>query len=587
MNTDYFDWQAQYGNMHRTYPGYRKQPVIGITGNFGDKGCELAEGYFESVLKAGATPFVIPPYEDRDALVNALEHIDGLLLSGGGDLNPLFVGEEPVNALHGINHRRDLAELLLVRLAADRQIPMLGICRGLQMITAALGGDLYQDLYSQRDGMCAIKHSQDLDRAYASHTVGVAEGSVLERVMQSRTLAVNSFHHQAVKSPGPQLRVCALAPDGIIEAVESAEHKSILGVQWHPECFVLRGDESMLPLFRWLAEEAASFAAAKALHERIVTLDSHCDTPMFFKDNIRFEQRDPRILVDLHKMTEGRLDATIMVAYLPQGERTAKALAAATGQADRILDQIEEMVAANGAAIDMARTPADVSRLKAEGRKALMLGIENGYAVGRDLSRVEHFRRRGVVYMTLCHNGDNDICDSARGKGEHGGLSTFGEQVIGEMNRTGMMVDLSHASEKSFFDALTVSRTPIVCSHSSCKALCDVPRNLTDEQLKALARNGGVAQVTLYEGFLRRDGRATITDAVEHLNHMVSLMGVEHVGIGTDFDGDGGVPGCASASELINFTRRLLAERYSPEDIRLIWGGNFLRLMDQIQRNAG
>lgn len=587
MNMDLFDWNALYTSMHSAFPAYRKQPVIGITGNFGDKGCELAEGYFESILKAGATPLIIPPYEDRDALTNTLEHIDGLLLSGGGDINPLFLGEEPQKALHGINHRRDLPELLLTRLAADRQIPILGICRGIQILTAALGGTLFQDIYTQAENKSFIKHSQELDRSYASHTVNIAEASLLESIMHTRTLAVNSFHHQAVKDAGPHLKVCACAPDGVIEAVESAEHKSILGVQWHPECFALRGDDCMLPLFRWLTAEAASYAEAKALHERIITLDSHCDTPMFFKENIRFHQRDPRILVDLHKMTEGRLDASIMVAYLPQGERTEEALAAATAQADRILDQIEEMVAANCTAVDIARTPDDIVRLKRSGKKALMLGIENGYAIGRDLSRIAYFRRRGVVYMTLCHNGDNDICDSARGKDEHNGISLFGEQVIQEMNRTGMMVDLSHASEKSFFDALTVSRTPIVCSHSSCKALCDVPRNLTDEQLKALARNGGVAQVTLYEGFLRRDGQASILDAIDHLNHMVNLMGIEHVGIGTDFDGDGGIPGCASASELINFTRRLLAERYSPEDIRLIWGGNFLRTMGFIQHQAG
>lgn len=587
MNTDYFDWQAHYERLHRTFPGYKTQPVIGITGNFGDKGCELAEGYFASVLKAGATPLIIPPYEDRDALVNTLERIDGLLLSGGGDLNPLFTGEEPVQGLHAINPRRDRAELLLIRLAADRQIPMLGICRGIQMITVALGGTLYQDIYSQCEGRTLLKHSQDLERSYASHTVSVTEGSLLESVMGCRTLAVNSFHHQAVKDAGPHLKVCACAPDGVIEAVESSEHKSILAVQWHPECFATRGDDSMLPLFQWLTAEAASFAEAKELHRRIVTLDSHCDTPMFFKENIRFHERDPRILVDLHKMAEGRLDATIMVAYLPQGERTDEALAAATAQADRLLNQIEEMAAANCTAIDIARTPADIRRLKDAGKKALMLGIENGYAVGRDLSRVAHFRRRGVVYMTLCHNGDNDICDSARGQGEHGGLSAFGEQVVHEMNRTGMLVDLSHASEKSFFDALAVSRMPIVCSHSSCKSLCDVPRNLSDEQLKALSHSGGVAQVTLYNGFLRRDGQASILDAIEHLNHMVNLMGVEHVGLGTDFDGDGGVPGCASAAELINFTRRLLKERYSPEDIRLIWGGNFLRVMEQVQNNAG
>ncbi len=186
--------------------------------------------------------------------------------------------------------------------------------------------------------------------------------------------------------------------------------------------------------------------------------------------------------------------------------------------------------------------------------------------------------------MTLCHNGDNDICDSARKtQAEHGGVSPFGAEVIREMNRLGMMVDMSHAAESSFYDALQISQKPIVCSHSSARALCDHPRNLTDQQMQALAKHGGVAQVTLYHGFLRTEGEATILDAVEHLNHMVNVMGIEHVGIGTDFDGDGGIPGVASASEVINFTRRLLSERYSEEDLRLIWGGNFLRVMKEIQ----
>ena len=186
--------------------------------------------------------------------------------------------------------------------------------------------------------------------------------------------------------------------------------------------------------------------------------------------------------------------------------------------------------------------------------------------------------------MTLCHNGDNDICDSAKGNGEHGGVSAFGADVIREMNRVGMMVDLSHASEKSFYDALEISATPIVCSHSSARALCDHPRNLTDEQMRTLAQKGGVMQVTLYNGFLRTDGKATIIDAIDHLNHAVNVMGIEHVGIGTDFDGDGGVPGCASAAELINFTRHLLSQRYSEVDIQRIWGGNFLRVMEQVQK---
>ena len=584
MNTGYFDWKAAYGRYHQRFPGFKSQPVIGITGNFGEKGCELAEGYFESVLKAGATPVVIPPFEDKDALANVLDRVDGLLLSGGGDLNPLFTGEEPVPQLHAVNYKRDLAELLLIRLAYDRQIPMLGICRGIQMLAVALDGSVWQDIGSQQPGQPLLKHDQQLDRRYASHTVDIAtDSTILRPLLGDGPVAVNSFHHQAVRDAGPRLRVCATAPDGTVEAVESSEHKSILGVQWHPECFILRQDECMMPLFEWLAREAASFARAKTVHDRTLTLDSHCDTPMFFHKDIRFDQRDPNVLVDLHKMTEGRLDATIMVAYIEQKERTDEALLAATAKADRILTQIEKMTAENCTAVDIAYTPADLYRLKREGKKAIMLGIENGYAIGKDLSLVRHFRNRGIVYMTLCHNGDNDICDSARGQGEWGGLSPFGREVVREMNRLGVMVDLSHGAESSFYDALELSSVPIVCSHSSCRALCDVPRNLTDDQLKALARKGGVAQVTLYKGFLRKDGEASILDAIEHLNHAVNIMGVEHVGIGTDFDGDGGIPGCASAAEVINFTRRLLAERYSETEIAGIWGGNFLRVMQLVQ----
>jgi microsomal dipeptidase-like Zn-dependent dipeptidase len=152
------------------------------------------------------------------------------------------------------------------------------------------------------------------------------------------------------------------------------------------------------------------------------------------------------------------------------------------------------------------------------------------------------------------------------------------------MNRLGLMVDLSHAADKSFYDALTISRTPIVCSHSSARALCDHPRNLTDDMMRALARKGGVAQTTLYPGFLRSNGQATILDAIAHLEHAIQVMGIDHVGLGTDFDGDGGVSGLADASELINFTRQLLARRYSERDIQKIWGGNFLRVMTQVQQ---
>ena len=582
-----FDWKKIYDEWHATFPTHERRPVIGITGNFGDKGCELAEGYFRSVLEAGGIPMIIPPYEDKEALTGMLDHIDGLLLSGGGDINPLYLDENPSAELGTINPRRDLAELLTVRLAYDRQIPILGICRGIQVLTAALDGELYQDLshaLKDKEEGWLMKHDQALPREYASHRVAVEEGSLLQQIFHGESnLFVNSFHHQAVACPGKSLQVSATAPDGIIEAVESSEHKSIVGVQWHPECFILRGDRSMMPLFEWLTGEARSYREAVVLHHHMLTLDSHCDTPMFFGQDIHFDQRDPKILVDLHKMTEGHLDATIMVAYLPQGERNETTFRQVTTKTNELLDGIEQIVEENKEHVGLARTADDLYKLKCEGKKAIMMGIENGYAIGQDLRLVEEFRKRGVVYMTLCHNGDNDICDSARGTNEHGGLSDFGRKVVREMNRVGMMVDLSHAAEASFWDALEESQVPIVCSHSSCRALCDHPRNLTDEQMRALAKKGGVMQVTLYNGFLRTDGEATILDAVRHINHAVEVMGIEHVGIGTDFDGDGGVPGVASASELINLTRLLRTVGYTPQQLRQLWGENFLRVMREVQ----
>lgn len=601
---DTFNWQQTYQNINSTFSTSDPQPVIGITGNYDKETCTLAEGYYQSVLKAGGIPLIIPPFQETDRLCQMLDTIDGIIFSGGGDINPLFFGEEPIKELHSITPERDRQELLLARLAYDRQIPMLGICKGIQTINLALGGTVYQDIHTQMEGT-RIKHSQDQDRRYPSHSVQLMPGSIMQRIFGSTTITVNSFHHQACKEAAPCLNATAISPDGVIEAIESNEFKSVLGVQWHPETYILRQNNDMMPIFHWLIGESAEFKRAKRLHDKIITLDSHCDTPMFFSQGINFASREPKILVDLHKMTEGHLDATIMVAYIEQQERDMATLENATAKANQILTKIENMAAANCTAVDIAYTPADILRNKHAGKKSIMMGIENGYAIGLDISNVEAFRKRGVVYMTLCHNGDNDICDSARGKHEHHGVSTFGADVIHEMNRLGMMVDLSHASEDSFYDALDISSAPIVCSHSSSRALCDHPRNLTDSQMQALAKAGGVAQVTLYHGFLVKDSidynpsnvqrsfaepassikEATILDAIEHLNHMVNVMGIEHVGIGTDFDGDGGIRGCASASELINFTRRLLRERYSEEQIQMIWGGNFLRVMEDVQKN--
>ncbi len=578
-----FDLKQHLDTVYTRFPEADRLPVIGITGNYDDLTCKLSQGYYKSVVAAGGVPVIIPPIADTDTIINTLSRIDGLILSGGGDFNPLWTGEEPSVKLGGVNKERDLPELLITRLAYNRQIPMLGICRGIQTLAIALGGEVDQDISDK----ATVKHSQDADRSEPTHSVRIERDSILDHIYASypRPLHVNSFHHQAVKAPGDKLRVVAKATDGITEAIESTEFKSVLGVQWHPECLA-----SGLPLFQWLVSEASAYRQAHQTHNRILTLDTHCDTPMFFPQGIHFDHRDPKILVDLQKMTEGRQDATIMVAYLPQpkaGEKFSDNVSfdvsGPKAYADLIFDKIEAIVSENKDYIALARTPNDLWMHKHQGLKSIMLGIENGLALEGRLENLQHFADRGVVYITLCHNGDNDICDSARGSNTHHGVSAFGEQVIREMNRLGILVDLSHGSEKSFYDALDISSQPIVCSHSSSRALCDHPRNLTDDQMRALAAKGGVAQTTIYHGFLKADGEATILDVMDHLNHAIDVMGIDHVGLGTDFDGDGGVRGLADSSELINFTRQLLARRYSEQDIQKIWGGNFMRVMFQVQ----
>ncbi len=577
--------------------GY-SNPVIGISGNFRDGDCTLAQGYYMSVLEAGGTPVIIPPYDDEKALVSILDSLDGIVLSGGADIDPEYLREEPLDCI-SINPRRDTQELMLVRMAVDRQIPVLGICRGIQMLAAALGGKLYQDIKTQHDREC-IEHSQTIARPLPSHEVTLDKDSLLYKLFGKERLAVNSFHHQAVKEVPAGFRVTAVAPDGIIEGMESTAFRPILGVQWHPECFLLGNDRTMMPIFNWLMEQASLFKRAKQLHQRTIILDSHCDSPMFFDKGAHFYQKDPGVtveyeyvgepspdvsptfsynpLVDLHKMTAGRLDASFMVAYLHQYDRDAESLKAAIAKADRLLTLIDERIGECSGYAAIATTPQELWQNKSKGIKSVVKGIENGYAVGLDIDNVDRFRSRGVAYMTLCHNGDNDICDSHKGNHEHNGLSEFGKQVVARMNKVGMMVDLSHASEKSFWDAMECSSKPIICSHSSSRALCDHTRNLTDDQMRALAAAGGVAQVCLYSGFLMKGGNATVIDAVRHIMHMIDVMGVEHVGIGSDFDGGGGLPGLEDASWFVSLTERLMAEGLSDSDLSLVWGLNFLRV---------
>ena len=583
-----FNLQQHLNETYTSAPSHAYRPLIGITTNHEGIDATLREVYYKQIVSAGGTPVLIPPVADNDVLLSTLDTLDAIVLSGGGDFNPLWAGEQPVPQLHNINNERDLPELLLTRYAFDRQLPMLGICRGIQTLAMSLGGHVEQDI---KPSPTLIKHSQTSHQSTQTHSVNITPGTLLSDIFDGEdTIYVNSFHHQAVDNPGNHMRTAATAPDGTIEAIESSEQKPIIGVQWHPEWLADDG----LPLFRWLVSEAAIHHRMRLFHSRNITLDSHCDTPMFFPEGIHFDQRDPRILYDLHKMQEGGPDAVTMVAYLPQpkpGETFAQIapLGAKTPReyADLIFDKIEDTILSDSRYIAHARSEADIRRNKRDGLRSLLTGIENGLAIEDDISNVQHFANRGITYITLCHNGDNQICDSARNSlNTNGGVSPFGAQVIAEMNRLGLMVDLSHAGEKSFYDALQISRTPIVCSHSNSRALCDVPRNITDEQMRALAAAGGVCQITLYNGFLRTDGNATITDAIRHLKHAIDIMGIEHVGLGTDFDGDGGIPGLADASELVNFTKALLRRRYSETDMSLIWGGNWLRVMNLCQQSA-
>ena len=613
-----YDLDAHLAELYDHYPEGTSRPVIGIVTNFADQDVTIREVFHKQVIDAGGTPLLIPPTTDAQVIVNILNRIDGLLLTGGADVNPLWEGEEPIRNMGSINNKRDLSELLTTRLAYNRQIPIFAVCRGLQVLAIALGGKVQQHIYdpyiveeTEEKKLARmksvttlrpakLKHDQSASFNEPTHSIKITPDSVLYSIYKQEKIFVNSFHHQAVSMPGKRFKVTAYAPDGVIECMESAEFKPIMGVQWHPEWL----EEDGQKLFKWFVNEADSFRTAKQLHTRILTLDTHCDTPMFFPQGVDFAKRDPRILYDLHKMTEGHQDAVTMAAYLPQpriGETFSSKIdieglkrfnpeltdvlnnLTPTSYADLIFNKIEKIVKDNNRYLSIARTPSDLYEDKRKGRKSIMFAIENGLALEGDLANVKYFAQRGVTYITLCHNGDNDICDSARGSNLHGGVSKFGAAVIREMNRNGIMVDLSHGAEKSFYDALEISSQPIVCSHSNSKALCNVPRNLTDDQLRALAKKGGVAHITLYHGFLRKEGTASVLDAIAHLEHAISIMGIDYVGIGTDFDGDGTVCGMADASEMINFTRHLLARKYSERDIEKIWGGNWLRVMAQVQ----
>jgi len=373
---------------------------------------------------------------------------------------------------------------------------------------------------------------------------------------------------------------------------------------------------------------------ADKLHNSMLAVDTHCDTPMrLYRGGLDLGIRNERGCVDFPRMKEGGLDAEFFAIFIGQGPRNPEAFEAAHLQTLATFDSIRANVSRNSEIAGIALSPEDAYRLKSEGKVSVFLGIENGYPVGTDISRVKQYYDLGARYITLCHSYNNDICDSSTDKSgpEHDGLSALGEEVVKEMNRVGMMIDVSHISDASFYDVINASKAPVIASHSSCRALCESPRNLDDEMLQALKKNGGVIQICLLSDYLRQPepnpeydakarelrekwrslGRdltedeqeqrwnemsalrkeyvklATVAHAVDHIQHVVDIIGIDYVGIGSDFDGGGGIEGCMDVSMMKNITVELLRRGYSRDDIAKIWGGNFMRVMREVQSAAG
>jgi len=377
-------------------------------------------------------------------------------------------------------------------------------------------------------------------------------------------------------------------------------------------------------------------ARARALHQRIITIDTHDDIP----GNFATPEVDPLnadLQVNLEKMRAGGLDVAFFAVFVGQTPRTPenyeKAKADALQKFTAIHRLAETMYPDR---IGLAITPADVERIHASGKLVAAIGIENGYVIGKDLSLVKTYYDLGARYMTLAHTQNNDICDSSTDqKGpEHHGVSAFGKDVVAEMNRVGMMVDISHVSRECMLQATAMSKAPVVASHSSTTALANVPRNLDDEQLSAIRKNGGVAQIVAFASYVKVDapekraaidtlrrsmnitggGRAAlaaltdaqradyqkrlaeidakwpaanVVDFVNHIDHAVNVAGIDHVGISSDFDGGGGVAGWRDAGETINVTVELLRRGYTEAQIRQMWGGNLLRVWRANERIAG
>jgi len=372
---------------------------------------------------------------------------------------------------------------------------------------------------------------------------------------------------------------------------------------------------------------------AESIHNKALTIDTHVDTPMALlndKFDIGTRNEPPRSRVDFVRMKEGGLDAIFFAAFTGQRERTFENTEAAYKRANDMIDATYEVCDQYNEIAEVAFSVDDAARIETSGKRAIYIGMENGFPLGTDLSRVREFYDRGVRYITLSHSSNNDICDSStdRDGPEHNGVSRFGEKVVKEMNKLGMMIDVSHISDKAFFDVVKKSKAPVIASHSSVRAIAKHPRNMTDEMIKALAKNGGVIQICLLDDYVKdpdtttvhyqkmqelrkiynaefesmneekkdafrklwRDTQEkypkelpTVADYVDHIDHVKNLVGIDYVGIGSDFDGGGGLADCEDVSQMPNITREMLERGYTEKEILKVWGGNFFRVFREVE----
>jgi membrane dipeptidase len=371
------------------------------------------------------------------------------------------------------------------------------------------------------------------------------------------------------------------------------------------------------------------------IHRNAIVIDTHTDTPMKMLDS-RFnlaERHQPPSRVDIPRLHEGSVDAVFFALFTMQRERNSQTYEEAYKLANQMLDSARIVVNRNPDKVGIAVSPAEIVNMSEQGRTAVCLGMENGFPLAKDIARVKEFYDKGVRYITLCHSANNDICDSSNDQkgSEHNGLSSFGQQVVAEMNRLGMIIDVSHISDKSFFDVIDLSKAPVIASHSSVRSVCDNPRNMSDDMIRALARKGGVIQICILGSYIAPDDTTSmnfrkmkelilkynnlhfkneeerkeawrawdsiqqiyppvlpfITQAVDHIDYVVKLVGIDYVGIGSDFDGGGGLADCTDVADFPKITAELVKRGYSQQDIDKIWGGNFLRVFREVERVAG